>query len=290
METRNPILSRMAKPEQGGAGFAYDEGRSAYTQAATGTATAATPAPSADDLRRMYTAGTPTGVGARVTLNDVIVKTGICFVLVVIGAVVGWNTADSMPLIWFGAAMIGLVLGLVNAFKRQVSPALVLLYALVQGVFLGGISYAYNDWVIRYANYQGLVMQAVIGTLTAFGVMLLVYNTGLIKVDGKFAKVMVVAIISYAVIGLMSLVAAIFGVGGGFGFYGMGWLGVALCAVGVLLASFTLLLDFEAIKQGIAMGLPERESWRMSFGLLVTLIWLYLEILRMLAMIAAASR
>jgi uncharacterized YccA/Bax inhibitor family protein len=79
------------------------------------------------------------------------------------------------------------------------------------------------------------------------------------------------------------VVAAIFGVGGGWGFYGVGGLGLLLCAVGVLLASFSLMLDFEAIKQGIAMGAPERESWRMAFGLLVTLIWLYLEILRFLA-------
>jgi uncharacterized YccA/Bax inhibitor family protein len=96
--------------------------------------------------------------------------------------------------------------------------------------------------------------------------------------------------ISYGVIALASLVGALFGVGGGWGFYGVGGLGLLLCAAGVLLASFSLMLDFEAIKQGIAYGLPERESWRMGFGLLVTLVWLYLEILRMLAIIAASNR
>ena len=82
---------------------------------------------------------------------------------------------------------------------------------------------------------------------------------------------------------LVSLVAALFGVGGGWGFYGVSGWGLLLCAAGVLLASFTLLLDFEAIKQGVAMELPEKESWRMAFGLMVTLIWLYLEFLRLLA-------
>ena len=85
---------------------------------------------------------------------------------------------------------------------------------------------------------------------------------------------------------MASLVGALFGVGGGWGFYGVGIWGLLLCAAGVLLASFMLMLDFDAIKQGINMGLPERESWRLSFGLLVTLVWLYLEILRLLSILA----
>ena len=86
---------------------------------------------------------------------------------------------------------------------------------------------------------------------------------------------------------MASFVGALFGVGGGWGFYGVGTIGLLLCLAGVLLAAFSLMLDFEAIKQGVAMGLPERESWRLSFGLLVTLVWLYLEILRFLAIFAA---
>jgi uncharacterized YccA/Bax inhibitor family protein len=97
---------------------------------------------------------------------------------------------------------------------------------------------------------------------------------------------MAVALISYLAIAIVSLIAALFGVGGGWGFYGVGWLGLALCAFGVLLAAFSLNLDFAAIEQGVRAGLPQREAWRMSFGLLVTLIWLYLEILRLLAIVA----
>jgi uncharacterized YccA/Bax inhibitor family protein len=87
------------------------------------------------------------------------------------------------------------------------------------------------------------------------------------------------------VIGVLSFISALFGVGGGFGFYGVGPLGLILCLAGVVLASLTLALDFEAIAQSISMGLPERESWRLGFALMVTLIWLYLEILRFLAIL-----
>ncbi len=98
---------------------------------------------------------------------------------------------------------------------------------------------------------------------------------------------MMVAMVSYAVIALASLVSALFGVGGGWGFYGVGMLGIGLAMIGVALASFSLMIDFESITQGVAAGLPRQESWRMTFGLLVTLIWLYLEILRLLALLAA---
>jgi len=281
MQSNNPVLNRYEKSgATGGSGFAYEEGRQAYAQA-SGTAPVATApagAPPTDTTFEVMTAG----AGLRVTLADVIVKGGILFAITVAFAVVGWNILPSAPWILIVAALGGLGLGLVNALKKKVSPPLIMLYAVLQGLFLGGISNWYNAYA-QGNGYNGLVLQAVLGTMTAFGVMLLVYGTGVIKVNGKFAKIMMVALISYLVIGLASLVGALFGVGDGWGFYGVSGLGLILCAIGVLLAAFTLMLDFEAIKQGIAMGLPERESWRMAFGLLVTLIWLYLEFLRLLA-------
>lgn len=281
MQSNNPVLNRYEKSgATGGSGFAYEEGRQAYAQA-SGTAPVATApagAPPTDTTFEVMTAG----AGLRVTLADVIVKGSILFAITVAFAVVGWNILPSAPWILAVAALGGLGLGLVNALKKKVSPPLIMLYAVLQGLFLGGISNWYNAYA-QGNGYNGLVLQAVLGTMTAFGVMLLVYGTGVIKVNGKFAKIMMVALISYLVIGLASLVGALFGMGDGWGFYGVSGLGLILCAIGVLLAAFTLMLDFEAIKQGIAMGLPERESWRMAFGLLVTLIWLYLEILRFLA-------
>ncbi len=129
------------------------------------------------------------------------------------------------------------------------------------------------------------MLQAVIGTLAAFAAMLFLYGTRIIKVTGRFKKMMAVAFLAYFGIAIVSLFASLFGVGGGWGFYGVDGLGLLLCAAGVALASFSLVLDFDAIEQGIALGVPERESWRAAFGLTVTLVWLYLEILRLLAIL-----
>lgn len=285
MESRNPVLRRITEQEKsGGAGFAYDEGRSAYAAAAGADAAAA---PTAEQLQGIYdTPGPGTG---RLTLDDVIVKTGISFVVLVIGAIAGWNLVSTMPFLVWGAALVGMVLGFVNIFKKAISPALVLFYALAEGLLLGGISFIYNEMAIAQ-QYYGIVQQAVLGTLVAFGVMLALYKSRIIKVNGTFAKVMIVAMVSYALIAIASLVASFFGVGGGWGFYGVGTLGIVLCVFGVGLASFSLALDFEAITQAVNHGAPERESWRLAFGLLVTLIWLYLEILRLLAILANNSR
>jgi len=103
-------------------------------------------------------------------------------------------------------------------------------------------------------------------------------------------KMMTIAVVSYLVIALGSLVSAFFGVGEGWGFYGMGPLGILLAVLGVALASFSLVLDFDAISFAIGERMPEREGWRLAFGLVVTLIWLYIEMLRLFALIASSNR
>ena len=292
MQSNNPILSRYEKPAAQG-GFAYNEGVQAYAQAA-GSPASPPPAPArtAGSAGSVPPAGTDQAFqtvtaagGLRLTLNDVIVKCLMVFAGVVVFAVVGWNLAAAAPWIVLPAMIVGLVLGLVNAFKRNVSPVLVILYAVAQGVFLGAISRWYNEYA-QGSGYEGLVLQAVLATMTTFGVMLVLYLTGIIKVTKRFTMVLLVAAVAYLLIGLASLIAAMFGVGGGWGFYGIDGLGIAVCVIGVLIAAFFLMLDFEAIKQGIAMGAPERESWRMAFGLTVTLIWIYLEFLRLLSLIS----
>ena len=272
MQSSNPVLTRYEKTDK--SGFAYDEGVSAYAQAATAGAAGA-------DIGTQ-SAQVTAGGGARLTINDVIVKTIAVFVPTVIFAFVGWNLNDSQPwLLWVG--MIGgLILGIINSVKKVPSPPLILLYGVFQGLMLGAISSWYNAYA-QSSQYDGIVLQAVVATMTTFGVMLGLYLTGIIKVTKKFQSVMMVALVSYLVLGVASLIAALFGVGGGWGFYGVTGIGLAICVIGVLLAAFFLLMDFEAIAQGIRRGAPERESWRMAFGLLVTLIWLYLEFLRLLA-------
>jgi len=287
MQTANPILSRIdrdaAQASSSGPGFAYEEGR-----AAVASAQAPAPAAPGSATDAGYYAGVqiPAPAGSRVTFPDVMVKSAILFVIAVVTAFMGWQATEFFPALAGVLVLVSMLatlgLGLVNAFKRVVSPPLIVIYAVFSGFMLGAVSYWYNQLAIAN-EYPGLVLQAVLATFTTFGVMLLLFGTGIVKVNGRFMRVMIAAMGAYFVIGLASLVAALFGVGGGWGFYGVGTFGLLLCIFGVGLAAFSLMLDFEAIKQGIAMGLPERESWRMAFGLLVTLVWLYLEFLRLLS-------
>jgi len=141
--------------------------------------------------------------------------------VVVVMAVIGWQVISAAPElggILMLVSLVGtLVLGIVNAVKRQVSPPLILVYGLASGFMLGAVSYWYDQIGLAY-EYEGLVLQAVIATFTTFGVMLLLFGTGIVKVNSRFMKVMLVAMVSYFFIAMASLVAALFGVGGGWGF------------------------------------------------------------------------
>ncbi|MSX43920.1 MAG: hypothetical protein F2774_06830, partial [Actinobacteria bacterium] len=157
----------------------------------------------------------PTFTGARMTMDDVIVKSGMLFVILLVGAFVGWT----VPGLTFVAFFVGMGLAFANIFKKEVSPALVLAYGVAEGVFLGGISKWYS---MAYADTApNLVSQAVMGTLIAFGTMLFLYKSGIIKVNGKFKKIFMVAMVSYLVIAVASLISSLVGVGGGWGFYGV---------------------------------------------------------------------
>lgn len=215
--------------------------------------------------------------GARMTMDDVIVKTGTLFAVLLVGAYVGW----AAPGLTFVGLIVGLVLAFVNIFKKSVSPGLVLAYGAAEGIFLGGLSQIFSE--IYAETAPNLVSQAVTGTLIAFGTMLFLYKSGIIKVNGRFRKVFMVAMASYFVIAIVSFISSFAGVGQGWGFYGVGGLGILLCVAGVALASFSLVMDFEMITQAITAGAPEKEAWRMAFGLTITLVWLYTELLRLLA-------
>ncbi len=280
MDSNNPVLSKYSKPaNKGGYTFAGDPAPGAqYASGAQYAIGAVIPPADTNEQFANLTAGS----GLRLTITDVIMKTLLVFAVVVVFAVVGWNLTYAFPIIMFPALIIATILGFVIAFRQKVSPALVLVFSVFEGLMLGAISNWYNQYA-ESSNYQGIVVQAVVATMTTFGVMLVLYLTGVIKVNKKFVSVLIAAAVTYMVIGLASFVAALFGVGGGWGFYGIDGLGLIICVAGVLIAAFFLMLDFEAIKQGIANGAPERESWRMAFGLLVTLVWIYLEFLRLIA-------
>lgn len=291
MATKNPVISRAEKA------YAQPETQSGATapgQVSGGPG--AVPGGSPAELNQIYNQDVRAGGStAAMTLHDVIMRSLITFSVLVIAAVVAWtvsvsNPAASMALLWIGL-IGGLVLGLVNAFKKQVSPILVLGYAVFEGLLVGAISYWYQSFGQQFGT-GNIVAIAVVATLVVFAVMLALYTKRIIKVDGRFRKIMIVAIVSY--IGL-SLVAGLIWVirmltGGADGqmfLFGNGPIGIIISVLVVGLAAFTLCTDFDAIEQGIKYQVPERESWRMAFGLMVSLVWLYLEILRLLAILSS---
>jgi len=239
------------------------------------------PAPSTEDLERMYGApsATPVQTG-RMTYDDVIAKTGIAFGVLLLGAAVAWFVAPGLA---FVGLLVGLGLGLFIAFKQSTNPALILGYAAAEGIFVGGISKMFET------RYDGLVAQAVIGTLLAVGAMLAVYKSGRLRVTPKFTKIVIGAGLAYLGVAMISLVAGVFfDVGGGAGFR-TGPLGILLGLAGATIACLFLALDFDFVEQGVRNGLPERFGWLAAFGLMATVVWLYIEILRLLAILRGSD-
>jgi uncharacterized YccA/Bax inhibitor family protein len=258
LESRNPVFSSNEGFRRGG--------HATFTT------------PSATELQGMYDApsATPIQTG-RMTLDDVVVRTATLFsVLVVAAAAMYVVVKPGLPIV-LGAAVVGMVLGLVVSFSKTVRPALILAYAAVEGVFVGGISY----WYAQAFGSQ-IVPQAVLGTLVAFGTMLVLYKTGVVRNSPRFTRVLLIAGVSYLVFGLINLGFALFS---GSSVYNIGGLGILISAAGVVLASLFLVLDFDFVEQGIRNGLPQQFAWTAAFGLVVTLVWLYLEILRLLAIL-----
>ena len=173
----------------------------------------------------------------------------------------------------FPAMFVGLGLGLWATFGRKVRAGVMLAYAAAQGVFLGGVS------MIFEALYPGIAQTAVIGTLATAGAMFAAYRFGWVKVNARFTRVMMFSLIGYFVFAMVNLGFAMF-TGSSIYSTSFGWL---IALVGVGLAAFTLNLDFEAIREGVANRMPQEMEWRAAFGLTASLIWLYVEILRLLS-------
>ncbi len=168
------------------------------------------------------------------------------------------------------------VLSLVNSFKRVVSPALVLAFAAAEGLALGALSKSF-DMVFD----GGIVIQAVIGTFAAFGGTLAAYKFFDIKVGNKFRTFVIAAMFGMVALSLLEVVLGLFT--SGLGLFELGAVGLLFSIAGLVLGVFMLILDFDFVEQGVRNGLPERESWRASFGLLVSLVWIYTNLLRILA-------
>jgi uncharacterized YccA/Bax inhibitor family protein len=223
----------------------------------------------------------------RMTFDDVIVKTLLCLGVVLLGAAVPAFLVPglALPLMVVGA-LGGFVLGLVNSFKREPSPALILAYAGLEGLFVGGIT------MFLESMFPGIAMQAVLGTLVVFGVTLALFKSGKVRATPRAMKFFMIAMISYAAFSLLNLGLMVFGVNDdpwglrGADFLGTGIpFGVVIGVFAIGLAAFSLIIDFTSISEGVRQGAPQKYSWTAAFGLTVTLVWLYVEILRLLAIL-----
>ena len=211
-------------------------------------------------------------------MNDVMVKTGINLGLVAVGAAVAWHA----PVLLLLGMVGGLVLGLVNSFKKKVSPILVMTYALMEGLLLGGLS------AVVDMRYPGVAIQAVLATLVVAGTTLALFANGKLRATPKLNKIFMIGAIGYMAYGLISILGAgIFGSSlNSFSIGGIP-LGLVVGLFAVALATYSLLLDFTTTSEAVEAGLPERESWRLAFGLTASLVWLYVEILRVLMYLAS---
>ncbi|MGH3870019.1 MAG: Bax inhibitor-1/YccA family protein [Pseudonocardiaceae bacterium] len=221
-------------------------------------------------------AGAPTTVGRPMTIDDVVTKTGITLAILVATGAATYLVPGAYVLA-LPAALIGFVLALVITFKKVVSPPLILAYAAVEGVFLGGISGVFGSLF-----GPEIILQAVLGTVMVFGGMLVVYKTGAVKVTPRFTKWLIGAMIGVVGLMLINLIASFF-TAGGLGLRDGGPLAIIFSLVCIGIAAFSFLLDFDAADEAIRAGAPEKTAWYIAFGLTVTLVWLYLEILRLLS-------
>jgi uncharacterized YccA/Bax inhibitor family protein len=232
------------------------------------------------------TTGAPPTVGDRITIDSVVQKTGITLGVIVLFAVGTWvltgdlNSQDDLGQL-VGLSLVGsgiaFVLSLVNSFKRIISPGLVLAFAAAEGVALGAISKAFESW------YDGVVSGAILGTLAAFAGTLAAYKVLNIKVGDKFRRGVIAVMFGFIAVTLFDFVLSFFGAD--LGFNGFGTLGLVMSVVGLVLGVLMLILDFDFVEQAIAAGAPERESWRAAFALAVSLVWIYTNLLRILAIL-----
>ncbi|SEK38233.1 Bax inhibitor-1/YccA family membrane protein [Nonomuraea pusilla] len=256
MESKNPVFSR-SRQSAGWAG----------------------PAPSPDLLQNMYDAPSyapPARPAYRtMTLDDVVVRGFLTLGTLVAAAAASWILGVP-PGVAIGAAIVALVLGLIASFTQSTNPALILGYALFEGVFLGTVSALFEGMI------SGIVFQAVLGTAFAFGAVLTVYALRVVRVTPKLVKYGLAAVMAVVGLLLVNFVVGFF-VPGGLGLRTDSPLGWGVSIVMILIGCFFLLLDFDSIEQGVRQGAPDKFAWQCAFGLTLSLVWIYLEVLRFIS-------
>ncbi|MDR6140680.1 putative YccA/Bax inhibitor family protein [Microbacterium foliorum] len=238
----------------------------------------------------------------RMSVEDTVWKTAGLFAILLVTAAVGWvwtlgglernpyQGVSMMP--WIIGALGGFVLAMVISFtsRKKVRPALIFAYAAFEGLFIGGISAFFE------AIWPGIVIQATLATVSVVGVTLALFASGKIRASKKATKIFMIAMVGYLVFSLLNLVLMWTGVlpqGQAFGLYSAEIMGIPLgLIIGVLvviMAAYSLVLDFDQIQQGVRNGAPRKYGWLGAFGIMVTVVWLYVEILRMIAIVRGSN-
>ncbi|MHC5797643.1 Bax inhibitor-1/YccA family protein [Lacisediminihabitans sp. FW035] len=274
MATSNPAFNRSP---------AFSSNRDVVAKLQSSTAPVRTENMTAAQLTDLYSvpSATPSQTD-RMTYEDTIVKIVVSFVILLVGAAVGWF----FPVLALPAAIVGFVLALVNIFKKKPSPALVLSYAAVEGIFVGAITQFFET-----TRYSGIAVQAVLGTLVVVGVTFALFASGKIRASKKATKVFLIALVGYGIFSLINFILVAtgaqsdsFGLRGSVELFGIP-LGVIIGPLVIIMAAYSLVLDFDSIQTGVKRGAPRIYGWTAAFGIMVTVVWLYLEILRLLALL-----
>ncbi|MEV6767298.1 Bax inhibitor-1/YccA family protein [Nocardia sp. NPDC051030] len=279
--TSNPVFRNLAPQQQGG-------GYAGFGSAAAGAGQFA------NQYGQQPPQYPPAGYGQPpvpttrpMTIDDVVTKTGITLAVVTVGAILSYALTAAnhglAPMFVIVGGLGGFVLAMIASFGRKSdNPALVLSYAALEGLFLGALSFMFTNISYGGVGGAGLIAQAVLGTFGVFFGMLVVYKTGAIRVTPRFTRMIVGALIGVMVLALGNIVASFF-VSGGLGLRDGGTMSIIFSLVVIAVAAFSFLLDFDAADQLIRAGAPEKAAWSVAFGLTVTLVWLYIEILRLLS-------
>lgn len=285
MRSSNPAVKRALEQHAGQAqGAGYQQG---YGQPGYGRPYPQQGPPQQGYPQQGYPAAPPQAGTAPMTIDDVVVRTGMSLGVVVLLAVVNYFTFGANPGLAMGLTLVGalggLVLGLVIAFKNMTSPVAILVYSALEGLLVGGIS-AMLAASLAPGGDGTLITQAVVATVAVFAVMLALYKFRIIKVTDGFVKAVTYVALAAGALILVNFVASFF-VSGGLGLREPSMLGLGIGLVFVVIAALTLAIEFRGIEEGIQAGVPNQFAWQFAFGLTVSLVWLYIEILRILWML-----
>ncbi|WP_109473306.1 Bax inhibitor-1/YccA family membrane protein [Ornithinimicrobium cavernae] len=293
----NPVFNRIDKETQQYAGFNQapqqgygapgPQGQPQMPMGYPGASESMSPQ-QLEDMYRQAPAG-PAQTG-RLTLDDVVMKSMALFGIVLVFAIGTWFFVDPKQTLGFGNPELAMPIWLLGmfgslglsfaiAFQKKVNVPLIVAHSVLQGLFLGAVSVTFNTM------WPGVVTSAVVATMGTFVGMFIAWKVGFIRVTSKSRRIFGMMAMGYLVFMLINIGASFLGFGDGWGIYSQGWLGIAVSILGVALASYSLAVDFDSVDRGIAAGAPEKYSWLMGHGLVASLVWLYIEFLRLFAIL-----